>query len=110
MVKTSDIQRLTIISGQREPPFHFVRRVRKYLEAEASNHSLGIAGEEFVLQFEHERLWRAGKRTLADRVEHVAKTKGDFLGFDILSFEVNGHERLIEVKTTRYGVMAVCRW
>lgn len=27
----------------------------------------------------------------------------DASGFDILSFEVDGRERLIEVKTTRYG-------
>ena len=82
---------------------NFVRR--NYLEAEANNQSLGLAGEEFVLRYEHERLWRAGKRTLADRVDHVAKTKGDYLGFDILSFEISGRERLIEVKTTRYAAM-----
>lgn len=78
---------------------------RNYLEQEAKNHSLGLAGEEFILRFEHERLWRAGKRALANRVEHVAKTKGDFLGFDILSFENNGRERFIEVKTTRFGAL-----
>jgi hypothetical protein len=27
------------------------------------------------------------------------------LGYDILSFEANGRERLIEVKTTRFGEM-----
>jgi hypothetical protein len=81
----------------------FVRR--NYLEEEAKNHSLGLAGEEFILRFEHERLWRAGKRALANQVEHVAKTRGDFLGFDILSFENNGCERLIEVKTTRFDAL-----
>lgn len=30
-------------------------------------------------------------------------TKGDGAGFDILSFEENGRERLIEVKTRKYG-------
>jgi hypothetical protein len=82
---------------------NFVRR--NYLEAEANNQSLGLAGEEFVLRYERERLWHAGKRALADRVEHVAKTKGDYLGFDILSFEISGRERFVEVKTTRYGAM-----
>jgi hypothetical protein len=81
---------------------NFVRR--NFLEDEAKNQSLGLAGEEFILRYEHERLWRAGKRTLAGRVEHVAKSK-DYLGYDILSFEINGHERLIEVKTTRWGAM-----
>ena len=78
---------------------------RNYLEAEARNQSLGIAGEEFVMHFEHARLWRAGEKKLAERIEHVARTKGDYLGYDILSFETNGRERLIEVKTTRFGPM-----
>ncbi len=81
----------------------FVRR--NYLEAEANNHSLGLAGEKLILRHERERLWRAGKDALANRVEHVAKTKGDFLGYDILSFETSGRERFVEVKTTRYGAM-----
>ena len=76
---------------------------RNYLEMESRNHSLGRAGEELVLRFEHERLWRAGERKLADRIEHVAAKGQDYLGYDILSFEFDGRERLIEVKTTRYG-------
>jgi hypothetical protein len=79
--------------------------LRNYLEIEARNRSLGQAGEELVLRFEHERLWRAGKQGLADRIKHVAKTEGDGLGYDILSFETSGRERLIEVKTTRFGSM-----
>lgn len=78
---------------------------RNYLEVEANNHSLGLADEEFILQYKRERLSRAGKRKLAERVEHVALPKGDFLGFDIVSFELAGRERLIEVKTARYGAM-----
>lgn len=76
-----------------------------YLEREARNASLGAAGEHFVLSFEHRRLWTLGQRTLANKVEHVARTRGDGLGYDILSFEPNGRERLIEVKTTRFGNM-----
>ena len=30
-------------------------------------------------------------------------SRGDGLGFDVLSFETTGRERLIEVKTTAYG-------
>jgi hypothetical protein len=40
---------------------------------------------------------------LASRVEHIAVTEGDSAGFDILSFEITGQERFIEVKTTAYG-------
>ncbi len=76
---------------------------RDYLEREAQNQSLGLAGEEFVVQFEHWRLNALGQSTLADRVEHVAQSKGDGLGFDVLSFEPDGRERFIEVKTTAFG-------
>lgn len=78
---------------------------RNYLELEAKNRSLGLAGEKFVMAFEHERLWRAGKHRLADRIEHVSASRGDGLGYDVLSFETSGEERLIEVKTTRFGPM-----
>lgn len=44
-----------------------------------------------------------GKKNLADRVEHVARTQGDGLGYDVLSFETDGRERLIEVKSTTFG-------
>jgi hypothetical protein len=76
---------------------------RDYLAREARNASLGLAGEEFVLDYEHYRLSSLGKENLADRVEHVSKTKGDGLGYDILSFDATGRERFIEVKTTAFG-------
>lgn len=74
-----------------------------YLAREANNRSLGLAGEEFVLAFERARLTAEGTEALASKVEHVAQTRGDGLGFDILSFDSAGPERLIEVKTTKYG-------
>ena len=85
-----------------------IRRIRKpvrrnYLEMESRNQALGLAGEKLVLEFEHKRLWQAGRKDLANRIEHVANSKGDYLGFDILSFETDAHEKLIEVKTTRFG-------
>lgn len=76
---------------------------RDYLEREAQNQSLGLAGEKFIVQFEHWRLNQLGQSKLADKVEHVARTKGDGLGYDVLSFESDGAERLIEVKTTTFG-------
>jgi hypothetical protein len=74
-----------------------------YLEREARNRALGEAGELFVVRFEQERLARAGHERLAERIEHIARTRGPSEGFDVLSFEATGQERLIEVKTTRYG-------
>lgn len=46
---------------------------------------------------------RHDRPDLAERVEHVAHTRGDGAGFDVLSFDVGGEERYIEVKTTRRG-------
>jgi len=74
-----------------------------YLELEASNKSLGDAGEQFAINFERARLIAVGKEPLADKIEHVAKTQGDWTGFDIRSFEADGTDRFIEVKTTNYG-------
>jgi hypothetical protein len=78
---------------------------RNYVEIEGRNAALGLAGEKLVMNYEHERLWRAGHRKLAERVQHVAASQGDHLGYDILSYEESGRERLIEVKTTQFGPM-----
>jgi hypothetical protein len=74
-----------------------------YLRREAANASLGAAGELFALGYERARLLAAGQDRLADRIEHISSTRGDGDGFDILSYEESGRERLIEVKTTKYG-------
>jgi hypothetical protein len=76
---------------------------RDYIDREARNASLGLAGEEFVVNYERWRLISGGKERLANKVEHVAATQGDGLGFDVLSFDVTGKERMIEVKTTSFG-------
>jgi hypothetical protein len=75
-----------------------------YLAQEARNRSLGLAGEQFVLTYESERLRRAGRDDLVRRIEHTAAVEGDGVGFDVRSFEVDGRDRLIEVKTTKYGI------
>ena len=74
-----------------------------YLALEASNAGQGKAGEQWTMAYERARLTDAGSEQLATRVEWVAHTVGDHLGFDIHSFEVNGADRLIEVKTTKHG-------
>ena len=66
---------------------------------------MGDAGEAFVINFERARLIHAGRESLAGNIKHTSKEVGDHEGYDILSFEENGAERLIEVKTTQYGNM-----
>lgn len=74
-----------------------------YLEKEARNASLGLAGERFVINFERARLIFRGREALADKIEHIPSTMGDGAGFDVRSFEEDGSDRLIEVKTTAFG-------
>jgi hypothetical protein len=92
--------------GERGEPYlsHPAQGRTDYLAREARNQYLGSAGEEFALRFERARLQDAGKGNLADRVERVSETRGDAVGFDILSFEANGCDRMVEVKTTGYAI------
>jgi len=86
-----------------EPSRPAIRLTTNYLEREARNRSLGAAGELFVLTYERARLIHVGKESLAARIEHTSKVRGDYEGYDIMSFDETGAERLIEVKTTKYG-------
>ena len=76
---------------------------RDYFAREAQNRSLGQAGEVFALDFERWRLVQLGAGQLAEKVKHAAADEGDGLGYDIRSFEPDGRERFIEVKTTAFG-------
>jgi hypothetical protein len=73
-----------------------------YLEREARNASVGRAGELLVLSFERHRLASERRADLAGLVRHVA-LDDDGAGFDVLSFDKDGVERFIEVKSTSYG-------
>ncbi|WP_395702222.1 DUF3883 domain-containing protein [Aquabacterium sp.] len=101
-VRADAPQRVALAS---ERPSHYgpTPIKRDYLERESQNRSLGRAGEDFAMDFERWRLRELGVAQLADQVEHVSATQGDGLGYDIRSFEVDGSERLIEVKTTSFG-------
>lgn len=86
-----------------EPKPRRIHLTTNFLEREARNRSLGNAGEMFVLNYERARLIHIDREDLAGRIEHTATVRGDSEGYDILSFERSGRERLIEVKTTKYG-------
>lgn len=86
-----------------EPGIAPIRLTTNYIEREARNRSLGAAGEQFVINFERARLIQAGQESLASRIEHTSRVRGDYEGYDILSYTEVGAERLIEVKTTKYG-------
>ena len=88
-----------------ESPTEIIQRAavkRDYLEREARNRSLGEAGEQLVMEYEARRLFAGGAKNLVDRIDRVSSTRGDGLGYDIRSFDADGRERFIEVKTTAY--------
>lgn len=76
---------------------------RKYdvAERDARNRALGRAGEERILAHECANLLAAGRSDLAGRIRWVSQIDGDGAGYDILSFDPDGRDRLIEVKTTK---------
>lgn len=78
---------------------------RDYAGLEARNSELGLAGELLILENERRTLFDLGYKELSTKVEHVSKTQGDGLGYDIRSYDKNGNLRLIEVKTSRYSAL-----
>ena len=88
-----------------EPPaeIELMQRVAAHFDAagrDARNRSLGQAGEECVLASERATLRACGREDLAERIIWTSRDEGDGAGYDILSFEPDGTERLLEVKTT----------
>jgi hypothetical protein len=71
-----------------------------YSADDNKNQELGLAGELLVLRREQEYLKVHGRSDLALEVRHVSQLDGDGLGYDILSYNLDGSEKYIEVKTT----------
>lgn len=90
------------VAASRPRRANLERLVRKFdpVERDFRNRQLGRAGEEFVVDIERQRLMAQDRSDLAGKVRWVAMEDGDGAGFDIRSFDHEGRERLIEVKTT----------
>jgi len=75
-----------------------------FARRDAANRLLGQLGEKFAVEVEKRRLLFYERDDLAVKVEWVAETCGDGVGFDVLSFDAgDDSERFIEVKTTGLG-------
>jgi hypothetical protein len=112
--KTAPSKEPVLVIGtlkQREPPKFGKIAVHKkqtfrgrkgvnYRAQAKENEAIGEAGEALVAKWERELLLKAGKPDLAKKVEVVANTQGDGLGYDVLSFTPTGEEKFIEVKAT----------
>jgi hypothetical protein len=90
------------LTMDRHIPKRLERLVRKFdpVERDHRNRSLGSAGEKFVVEFERQQFESMDRPDLARKVRWVAEEDGDGAGYDVLSFDQNSNERLIEVKTT----------
>jgi hypothetical protein len=102
LVATPEIERKNPYLA-RESDHDFKPRKVDFLLRDAANSELGLLGEKFALKFEKARLIYAGKDALADGIEHTSQELGDGTGYDIRSYEENGTDRFIEVKTTRFS-------
>ena len=90
------------LEPQSDRPWQLERLVRKFdpVERDLRNRLLGRAGEEFVLEIERKKLEKLQRLDLLKKVRWISAEEGDGAGYDILSFEPDGRELLIEVKTT----------
>ncbi|NRB42016.1 MAG: DUF3883 domain-containing protein [Pseudomonadales bacterium] len=91
-----------------EPKRKYLARKINFAQREARNRNLGENGEQFVINFEQNRLIQAGREDLANEVQWSSKERGDGLGYDIRSFiwqddQPIEEEHFIEVKTTNSG-------
>lgn len=90
---------------ERQADVHWARVPirRDYNLLEASNRALGLRGEQLVVERERGYLQSAGRSDLTDQVRHVSVDLGDGLGYDVLSFDLEGRKRYLEVKATRWS-------
>jgi len=85
----------------RSAKLNFTPSIINHIQNNIKNKRIGDLGEIFVYKQEKKYLEENGEQNLAKKIEHVAKTKGDGLGYDILSYDLNGDPKYIEVKTTK---------
>ncbi|MCC5908322.1 MAG: DUF3883 domain-containing protein [Balneolaceae bacterium] len=86
-----------------ETKFNTENSEQNYYLKELRNKKLGLLGERFVLSFEKQKLLSIDRKDLSKKIEHISQTVGDSAGFYILSFNEEGKEKHIEVKTTQMG-------
>ncbi len=90
----------------KEKTRRFVARKIDWEKARDRNNEIGDQGEEFVLEFEIDRLIETlsiDRTKATQNVQHLSRLQGDGLGYDISSINDEGSPRYIEVKTTSGG-------
>lgn len=76
----------------------------KYINFEGElkkNTDLGKKGEDIIVEYEKRLLILEGRKDLAAKVFATRNIAGNAERFDVLSYDKEGHEKYIEVKTTK---------
>ena len=100
IIKEKEIS-ATELNTKKENKPNFTPKITNHTQNNIENKRIGDLGEIWILKQEKEFLEKNGKHKLAEKVLHSAKNKGDGLGYDILSYHLNGEKKYIEVKTTK---------
>jgi hypothetical protein len=85
------------------PLRHAARSGQPEPDSGATRGSLGAWHRSSFLELEQRRLGDQDRSDPARKIRWVSREDGDGAGFDILSFDSTGTERMIEVKTTCGG-------
>lgn len=91
---------ITII---KEKTKRFIARKINWEKVRDRNNEIGDQGEEFVLEYEIDRIVETlslERTKVIQNVQHLSRLQGDGLGYDISSINDDGSPRYIEVKTT----------
>lgn len=97
-IEPSQVNRADIIR-KNQPLRPSSVKVNRY-ELNSRRIQVGEAGEEIVVTYEKQKLEGLKLDKLALQVDRVSISQGDGLGYDIISFDENGSQIYIEVKTT----------
>lgn len=71
----------------------------KFNSLKAKAEEIGRLGESYVYEREKQKLFNCGKIDLANKVKMISH-ENVAAGYDVLSFDADGQEKYIEVKTT----------
>ena len=104
-LKLSDIPEGRKTSKFSEMSKKTIRKI-DYVKKQKKNAENGLIGEKLVMSYEAEKLRSLGKEELIEKIKWISK-EDDGTGYDILSFDENGNEIYIEVKSTADNENAV---
>ena len=90
-----------IQSASKKPKTISINPARiNWVEINNKRKTVGDAGELIVCSYEIEKLLKCDLIELIPKIEHSSQIIGDACGYDIRSFDENGGELFIEVKST----------